>query len=451
MIFPSSRFLWLMTAPLAVSLLLPTADLLLDNALIGGVAAMAWQLIGIVDGGLLLLLLLDGLSIPGRRRFRAERSCESIFSVNYAHRVQLHLFLLPGLRRNVRALVYDDHLEGMRVRGLRPKMTLSVGRNTVEYRLQIPQRGRYQLEQAYITCYSIFGLARRVYRIECSSVIRVYPDLKAVSRFSLLARRSHLGLLGIRRARRAGGDTEFERLRDFQRDDEFRNIDWKATARQNKLIVRTYQMTQNQSVLLLLDCGRVMTAEFDGRSMLDFALNSALLLAHVALRQGDRVGLSAFAASTLRYVKARSGPVQQRRLIQAAYDLRASPEESNIDSAFQFLNTVSRKRSLVILITNVIDEMTAEQLNAYLGAISGRHLPFAVLLKQREIDALADQTPREKNDLFEMSAAADFLLWRDAAMQKLRNRGVLCLEAYPDQLDSALINEYLKIKARKLL
>ncbi len=152
MIFPSSRFLWLMTAPLAVSLLLPTADLLLDNALIGGVAAMAWQLIGIVDGGLLLLLLLEGLSIPGRRRFRAERSCESIFSVNYAHRVQLHLFLLPGLRRNVRALVYDDHLEGMRVRGLRPKMTLSVGRNTIEYRLQIPQRGRYQLEQAYITC-----------------------------------------------------------------------------------------------------------------------------------------------------------------------------------------------------------------------------------------------------------------------------------------------------------
>ncbi|MBX7059604.1 MAG: DUF58 domain-containing protein [Leptospirales bacterium] len=451
MIYPTKRFLWLLAIPLALAAVLPAADYLLSGKLLGESGLAAWSILWIVDGALAAALAIDCLSIPRRSRFAAERQCDSIFSVNYAHRVRLHLFLLPGWRRRVRALVYDDQREHMRVRGRRPRMLLSTGRNTVEYRLQIPLRGRYQLECVYLTCYSIFGLARRVYRIACPSTLRVYPDLKAVSRYSLLARRSHLGLLGIRRARRAGGDTEFERLREFQRDDEFRHIDWKATARQNKMIVRTYQMTQNQSVHFLLDCGRVMTAEFDGRSLLDYALNSALLLAHVALKQGDRVGLSAFAAATLRYVKAAPGPVQQRRLIQASYDLAARPEESNLDAAFQFLNAVSRKRSLVILITNVIDELTANQLLAYLGAISGRHLPFAVLLKQREIESLADAPPAESGDLFEMSAAADFLLWRESAVQRLRNRGVLCLEAFPDQLDSALINEYLKIKARKLL
>ena len=240
-------------------------------------------------------------------------------------------------------------------------------------------------------------------------------------------------------------------MRDYQPDDEFRHIDWKATARQNNLIVRTYQMNQNQTIIFLLDCGRMMTAEFEGRSNLDYALNSVLLLAHVALRQGDRVGLLAFSSGVRRYVKPGSGANYHRRLVQAAYDLKAEHSESNFDLAFQYLNTVSRKRSLVCLITNVIDEMNSEMIRAYLGSLAGRHLPFAVLMKQREIHALLEEEALSRELLFQQAAAADFVLWRDNVIQTLGNHGVLTLEAFPDQLDAALINEYLKIKARKLL
>ena len=449
--YPTSRFLYLLLLPLAASLLLPPIAYYSEAEIVQSSREFLIPSIVAVDLLLLLLFLIDSFTIPRRKRFEARRTTDRVYSVGFAHRVNLDILVRPGLINRIRTLAYDDATEVMEVIRFPNRLLLLTGKNSIQYRLRINKRGNYRLAQTFITCYSILGLARRVYRLPCESQIRVYPDLKAVSRYALLARKSHLGLLGIRRARRAGGDNDFERLRDYQPDDEFRHIDWKATARQNNLIVRTYQMNQNQTIIFLLDCGRMMTAEFEGRSNLDYALNSVLLLAHVALRQGDRVGLLAFSSGVRRYVKPGSGANYHRRLVQAAYDLKAEHGESNFDLAFQYLNTVSRKRSLVCLITNVIDEMNSEMIRAYLGSLAGRHLPFAVLMKQREIHALLEEEAQNRERLFQQAAAADFVLWRDNVIQTLGNHGVLTLEAVPDQLDAALINEYLKIKARKLL
>lgn len=452
MMYPSNRFLILCLAPLALAFVAPLLEFATDVPLLELSERFVVTALLALDGLLILLFILDGLTIPRRKRFRVERTTDRVFSANFPHRVTLDLILSPGwIRNRLRAWISDDATEGMDVTEFPHDPHLKTGRNRIEYRLRIPGRGHYRLNKLYLTCYSILGLARRIYRIPCETEIRVYPDLKAVSRYALLARKSHLGLIGIRRARRAGGDNEFERLRDYQNDDDFRHIDWKSTARQNRMIVRTYQMTQNQTIVFLLDCGRMMTAEYEGRSMLDYAMNSVLMLSHVALKQGDRVGFLAFASGVLRYVKPAAGDGQHRRLIQASYDLSARHEESNYDLVFQYLNTVSRKRSLVTLLTNVIDDMNVEMMLAYLGALAGRHLPFAVLLKQREIQDLADRIPGGMDDLFEQSAAADYLLWKASVVQKLKNRSVLALESFPDQLDALLINEYLNIKARKLL
>ncbi len=452
MVYPSNRFLVLCILPVALAFVAPLLQFMTETPILKIGEEFFVTALLVLDALLLALFLLDAFTIPGRKRFRIERSTDRVFSANFAHRVTLDIMLAPGLVRNrLRAWLADDAVEGMDVTEFPHDARLRSGRNRIEYRLRVPRRGHYRLTKVYLSCYSILGFARRVYRIPCETEIRVYPDLKAVSRYALLARKSHLGLIGIRRARRAGGDNEFERLRDYQNDDDFRHIDWKSTARQNRMIVRTYQMTQNQTIVFLLDCGRMMTAEFEGRSMLDYAMNSVLLLSHVALKQGDRVGFLAFASGVLRYVKPASGDGQHRRLIQACYDLSARHEESNYDLVFQYLNNVSRKRSLVTLLTNVIDDMNVELMLAYLGALAGRHLPFAVLLKQREIQELADRPPVAMNQLFEQAAAADFLLWKETVVQKLKNRSVLALESFPDQLDALLINEYLNIKARKLL
>ncbi len=450
MFFPTSRFLKLALGPLALSLVLVPAFYLKWDVPEIALRSLA-ALFVFLNLGLLFLLSLDGLLIPRRRRFKAERSCDPIFSLNYPHHVTLDLQFSGGFLNRVRARVFDEADDHMEAEEFAHDSLLARGVNRFRYRLRIKRRGRFRLERVYLTLYSPLGLCRRILHVPCATDIRVYPDLKKVSRYTLLARQSHLGMMGIRRAPRGGGDNDFERLREYQRDDEFRHIDWKASARQDRLIVRTYQLNQNQTIIFLLDCGRMMTAEFQGYQLLDVAINAALLLARVALGQGDRVGLLAFAGRVSRYVHPMQGVGHHRHLVRACFDLFANYEESNFDRAFHHLNRVNRKRSLVCLITNVIDEMNARMMHSYLGTLSGRHLPMAVLLKQRELTDLLESPPDSRQKLFTQAAAADFLLWKEKIVQDLKNRGVLAFEAYPEELDMAIINQYLWIKARKLL
>ncbi|HNN58971.1 MAG TPA: DUF58 domain-containing protein, partial [Leptospiraceae bacterium] len=256
-----------------------------------------------------------------------------------------------------------------------------------------------------------------------------------------------LSFMGIRRIRTTGGDTEFERLREYTRDDEFRRIDWKATARQRRFMVRQYQQSRNQTIIFMLDCGRMMTAESQGVRVLDQAISSILLLARVALDQGDRVGILAFSSRVLRFVAPVSGSGKHRVLVQACYDLYASHEETNFDLAFRHLQRASRKRALVCVVTNVIDDANADMIRSHLEVLSGRHLPFAVLLKIREIHEMAEKA----NDAAIRLGVSDFLEWRKNVIHRLSAGGVLVLESFPDQLEVSLINQYLWIKARNLL
>lgn len=409
------------------------------------------EVIVVMDGLVISLLIADAATLPRRRRISASRTLDHVFSLAYPHRVALALQVRGGFRGKFHARVSDDLLANMRREGMVHDVILRTGVNLLEYRLRVMSRGKYSLSCVYVTVFSFLGLCRKVARIPCNSEVNVYPDLKAVSRYILLARRSQLGLIGIRKAARAGGENDFERLREYQRGDEVRHVDWKASAKQDRLIVRTYQLNRNQTIVFMVDCGRMMTAEIDGRSMLDFALDAILLLAKIALDQGDRVGLLAFDSRVLRYVAPAAGAGHHRRLVRAGYDLFPSYRESNYDLAFQHLNRVSRKRSLVCLVTNVIDEMNAAMMESYLGAIAGRHLPFAILLQYPDLWSLLEFPPKDDRALYRQAASADFLFWQLAVIQRLKNRGVLALESLPHKLNADLINEYLRIKARNLL
>ena len=465
MIYPTRLYLFfLLLSLIAVMVLLPLEVLLKSSTVLNlpGITPIdlsfmkagispAIQAVLAFDTVATLLLILDGLLLPSRKRFSLKRITDATYSVNFAHRVTLDVDIKPGLLNRLRVRLFDDAGEDMTVEGFPNEGKLETGRNRIEYRLRVHRRGDHRLKCVYITVYSLLGFTKKVFQIPGETRLRVFSDLKSVSRYILLARKSHLGLLGIRKTSRAGGDNEFERLRDYQTDDEIRHIDWKATARNDRLIVRTYQMSQNQSIIFMLDCGRMMTAMDGGRTMLDYALDSVLLLARVALEQGDRVGFLAFDSKILRYVKPAAHVSHHQTLVRAAYDLEARYEETNFDIAFQYLNTVSRKRSLVCLVTNIIDQMNAEIAQSYLGSLSGKHLPFAVLLKYPGIHNLLEEPPVDEDELYAQAAAADFLLWKSEVMRKLRNMGVLTLETLPEHLDADLINQYLRIKAQKLL
>jgi uncharacterized protein (DUF58 family) len=204
--------------------------------------------------------------------------------------------------------------------------------------------------------------------------------MKQLAEYAVLARTNRLSLMGVRRTRKIGQDNEFERLRDYTRDDNYKHIDWRTTARRNKLTVKDFQTNQSQRIIFMVDSGRMMTNESAGLSLLDHAFNAMLLMSYVALRQGDSVGLVCFSNEVHTFVPPRSGMKQMNQLLHASFDRFPQMVESRYDEAFLYLRTHCPKRALVVLITNVIDEVNSHQIEQYLGSIVGRHLPLGVLI-----------------------------------------------------------------------
>jgi uncharacterized protein (DUF58 family) len=326
-----------------------------------------------------------------------------------------------------------------------------MGRLTARRHLTPGRRGAFQLEHVYLQLFSPRRLWVRHTRLDLRNRLKVYPDMKQLSDYALLARTNRLSLIGVRRTRNIGQDSEFERLRDYTRDDNYRHIDWKSTARRRKLTVRQFQNDQSQRVVFLLDCGRMMTNQRGGYSLLDHALNSTLMMAYVALSQGDAVGMLCFSDKIHSYIPPRGGSSQLNRLIQAGFDQFPRLVESRYDQAFLYLSTHCKRRSLVVLTTNVIDEVNAGAVVDYLGNINGQHLPLGVLLRDREMFDAADSPDGEPFQMYRAAAAADILLWRDQVLKDLEHRGVLVVDAFPDELTAPLINRYLEVKAQHLL
>jgi uncharacterized protein (DUF58 family) len=204
-------------------------------------------------------------------------------------------------------------------------------------------------------------------------------------------------------------------------------------------------------VIFLLDCGRMMTNERAGYSLLDHALNAVLMLAYVALEQGDAVGMLCFSDKIHAFIPPRGGKHQMNRLIQAGFDQFPRLVESRYDEAFLYLSNHCKRRSLVVLTTNLIDEVNANQVVDYLGNVSGRHLPVGVLLRDRQLFDAADHPREERGSLLRAGAAAEILCWRQQVIRDLQHRGVLVVDAFPDEVTAPLVNQYLEVKAKHLL
>jgi uncharacterized protein (DUF58 family) len=434
---PSTRFVLLAVAPLlfgVVTALEPRFALpmlLVDLAIALLAAADAWF---------------------GRRVLvRVEREPPRIFSVGRANLVRLHLH--SQARRPLQVQVNDDAAPELAVEGL-PKAVQAPGPGhaLVTYHVRPSRRGLYALGDHHLRWPTPLGLWQRQVRVAAHHPVRVYPDVQAVRSYELLARQSLENRL-VRTVRLRGGENEFEALRDYLRDDEYRAIDWKATARRQKLIAREYQQERNQSVLCMLDCGRLMSAESQGLSQLDHALNAVLMLAHVAARAGDQVGLCAFDARVRAYLPPQGGRRAAQRVVAASYDIHAEIVETDFEAAYGFLSQRLRKRSLVVLFTQVVDDESARGVVRTVRGLGPRHLPLVVLFRDDALDQMAEPRglPAKPAELYQRAAAAEAILWRDRLVRDLQETGALVLHVSPRKLTLSLINRYLGIKAQRLL
>ena len=435
--FPSRLLVGLLLVPLALTLLL-----LFKNDLVVFVLA--------VDLALLSLALGDVMSFARPIALTIERQCQRIASLQKAHDVQLTVTNNSNRAQEVE--IRDDIPQEFTadpdrfVSKLQPR-----SRSMFRYQLRSSRRGAFQLDFVYVKLRSRFGLwdAYREYPVE--NAVSVYPDMQQLSKYAVLARTNRLSLMGVRRTRRIGQDHEFERLRDYTPDDNYKHIDWRSTARRNKLTVKDFQTSQSQRLIFMVDCGRMMTNRSSGISLLDHALNAMLMLSYVALRQGDSVGMMAFSNQIHSFVPPKGGMEQMNRLLHASFDRFPDLVESRYDQAFLHLGAQCQKRSLIILVTNVIDEVNAHQVHRYLSTFAGRHLPIGVLLKDHSLFDAVEQADSSSANLFRSAAAAGILSWRNQVLLDLEHQGVMALDVYPEDMTAPLVNKYLEVKARHLL
>ncbi len=404
--------------------------------------------IGALDIAILLIAGSDLLTIPRKRLIHAERKTSKIVSLRKDHSVSL--LITNTSIRSFRVVVRDDIPPGFTATPSEFVIDLAGrSRSTLTYELSASRRGAFELAFVHLQVRSKLGFWKRIISYPATNTLHVYPDMKQLSEYAILARTNRLSLLGVRRTRKIGQDNDFERLRDYTPDDNYKHIDWRSTARRQKLTVKDYQTSQSQRILFLIDCGRMMTNEAVGLSLLDHALNSMLMLSYVALRQGDSVGAICFSDSIHSYIPPKGGMGQMNQLLHASFDRFPNLVESRYDQAFLYLASNCKKRSLVILISNLIDEVNAHQVDSYLTNITGHHLPVGVLLRDHQLFDAADN-PRQAG-LYTAAAAAEILTWRHQILTDLHYNGVLCLDVFPEDMTAPLINQYLEIKARHLL
>ncbi|MCC9643944.1 DUF58 domain-containing protein [Rhodopirellula sp. JC740] len=426
--------------------------------------------LALVDGIIFTVTAIDGIlhlvgtRAIGKSGLQVERNLSRTGSLGVP--LDSVLILRNITRSRIKGLIRDDLPDYFVSKPIQHQLDLPAGLQLQLKRKLTPhRRGAFSLERVDLKLISPLGLWQRHISLALESPLKIFPDMKQLSDYALLARTNRLSLIGVRRTRRIGQDSDFERLRDYTRDDNYRHIDWRSTARRNKLTVRQFQSDQSQRLIFLLDCGRMMTNTRNGYSLLDHALNSILMMSYVALHQGDSVGMICFSDTIHAYLPPRGGASQMNRLLQAGFDQFPRMVESRYDQAFLYLNSHCKKRSLVTLTTNIIDEVNAEVISDQLSNLTGTHLPLAVVLRDREIFDAADEpmhvqqqktqtrSPQtiDETSLYRAGAAAEMLVWREEVLRGLRHKGVLIVDAFPDELSAPLVNQYLEVKAKHLL
>ena len=413
------------------------------------VAYLAFGLLAI----LLVVAVADIVSIPASSVLEIKRKSGNIASLGKPHTVSVELINRSSKTNEVN--VRDDLPDEFTATP--DNFTTTFGgksKTRFKYDITASARGKFELQSVHVKVKSQLKLWAAFYQLPCQTSVSVYPDMQQIANYDLLARTNRLSQTGVRRVRKIGQDNEFERLRDYTKDDNYKHIDWRTTARRRKLTVKDFQSSQSQRIIFMVDCARMMTGHSDNLSMLDHAFNAMLMLSYIALKQGDSVGLINFSDQIHNYTPPRNGIAHINRLLHASFDQEARYVEARYDKAFLYVKQRCSKRSMVVLITNVIDEINAHQVLQYTSNLTGQHLPLCLLLKDHDLfDIVDDYDPQHatKSSTYEAAAAATIVNWRREVLTEMKHQGVLALESFPEKMTAQLINQYLEIKARHLL
>jgi hypothetical protein len=320
--------------------------------------------------------------------------------------------------------------------------------STIRYRLTPRRRGRAEFAGIEYWLASPLGLWQRRHRQELPGKVDVLPDFSRILGADLIGLQRWLNLVGVKKLPRLGLGQDFHQLRDYQDGDDIRNIDWKATSRMSRPIVRTYQDEQDQQLIFLLDCGRNMRLQMEGKSHFDHALQAMLLLSYTALKHGDAAGLLTFAHPVARFVPPHKGMEQLGRLVQGVFDIEPSQQAADFESAVNLLLQKQKRRALVVVLSHLNHE-DSRHLLQHIQRLRKHHMVLFGGLRPLAPEEVRQQPVRNEADAQAYLGALQYESHVAEAIRHFDAARINAINVLPNQLSTELINRYLQLKRRQ--
>lgn len=436
---PTSRTYGLLAVGGAIATLLSSLSEAPSRLYLAILGMLIW------DGVLLLAMVWDGWRV---RKNRAQITRSPLHRLSIGRDNPITLTLQPGTARDLQ--IYDNYPTEFEGAGM-PLIAKIPEKDPVEltYTVNPKHRGEYAWGDIQVRQRGSLGLAWGEWTIPASGKAAVYPDLIGLRQLSIRLALQSTGTM--RQKRRLGVGTEFAELREYGMGDDLRFIDWKATARRSAPLVRVLEPEREQTLIVLLDRGRLMTAQVRGLSRFDWGLNATLSLALAGIHRGDRVGVGVFDRILHTWMPPKGGQPYLQQLIERLTPIQPVLLESDYLGAVTQVVRQQHRRALVVVITDIVDQTASAELLSALVRLRPRYLPFCVTLRDPAVDRQAQTFQANVDEAYTRAVALDLLAQRQAAFTQLKQSGVLVLDAPSDRITDPLVEAYLRIKARSRL
>lgn len=416
-----------------------------------GRPALVWTVFGfdILLAGAAIIDYLLSRTLPDG--FSLHREFDKRFAIGDRERVSL--VIDNSTSYSFRLRLKDEYPPEMRLDESREAEFVVDAQGTAEffYFVTPPSRGRYEFGRTAVRFLSRLGLVWCQTELGETQSVKVYPNMRRAREMELKALGARSFLAVQRRAVRRGEGREFESMRDYVRGDELRHISWTATARRGKLTTRQYQIERDQTIVIALDAGRLMTGRVNDETKFDTALHASLALMSASARAGDNCGLVVFGRRIRKYLPPKRGLEHIDAVLEALHDIEPELIEPSYARAFQFIASNTKKRSFVVILTDLVDKDSSKELINSLKLLRPRHLPLVATIGDRDLNAAVSEAPTDIKNVFTQSAAEEIIHQRESALRLVESIGGLALDVTAQTLAQKLLESYLKVKERGLL
>ncbi|MBN8573452.1 MAG: DUF58 domain-containing protein [Candidatus Kapaibacterium sp.] len=352
----------------------------------------------------------------------------------------------------VRCTVIDETPFQFQYRDSYHTLTLqSAEHKRLHYILRPVKRGEYGFGAVVVFVSGAIGLVQKRYRFDEKKNVRVYPSYLQMRHYELMAHSHRLTEIGIKRIRKLGHSMEFEHIRPYVLGDDYRTINWKASARSNDLMVNHYTDEKSQQVFCIIDKGRTMKMPFEGMTLVDYAINATLVLANIAIQKQDKAGLMTFSHKVATVLPPDRNSKQMFKIQEALYAEKSNFMESDFERLFASVNAYAKQRSLLILFTNM-ETLSGLQRNIHaLQSIARRHLLVIVFFENTELKTMIQSSPDNVEEVYQKAIAEKFAFEKKLIVKELERYGIQPVLTSPQNLTVDVLNKYIEIKARRLL